>query len=120
MILSSMIRRALLVGMLTVSPLLMAASGQPVIDGYLQPAGYTQITSLSSAVSIGTIPDGTRLTLVQAETQNVRWRDDGTNPTSSVGMLLSAGQTLVYNGDPRSLRVIETTSSAVVNVAFYK
>lgn len=115
-----MMKRALMWALLAVSPLLFAASGQPVIDGFVEPAGYTQITSVSSAVSLGTIPDGTKLTLIQAESQNVRWRDDGTNPTTTVGMLLQAGQTLVYNGNPARVRVIETTASASVNVSFYR
>lgn len=114
------IRSALAIGLLAAAPLLMAASGQQVIDGYLQPAGYTQLTSLASAASLGTVPNGTKLTLIQAQGQPIRWRDDGVNPTSSVGMLLDAGQTLVYNGDPAAMRLIETASSAVVNVSFYR
>lgn len=99
---------------------LLAASGQQVIDGYLDPAGYSQLTSLASATGVGTIPTGTKLTLIQAETQDVRWRDDGTNPTASVGMLLADGQTLVYNGNPSTLKVIEVTGSAKLNITFYK
>lgn len=99
---------------------LFAASGQPVIDGYLEPAGYVQVTSLATAVGLGTIPAGTRLTLVEAESQDVRWRDDGTNPTASVGMVLAAGQTLVYNGNPTTLKLIEVTASAKLNISYYR
>ena len=42
--------------------------------------GYQQITSLSSATGL-TVPQGATLALIVPETQNVRWRDDGTNPT---------------------------------------
>lgn len=101
-------------------PWAQAASGQPVIDGFLQPAGYTQITSLSSAAGLGSIPDGVKLTLIQAQDNDIRWRDDGTNPTTSVGMVLSAGQTLVYNGNPAAFKAIEVTASAALNVTFYK
>jgi hypothetical protein len=97
-----------------------AAAGQPVIDGYLEPNGYTQITSLSSAVGLGTIPNGTRLVIIQAETNDVRWRDDGVNPTTSVGMVLAAGQILSYNGNAAALKVIEVTASAKLNVTYYK
>lgn len=97
-----------------------AASGTSVIDGYLDPAGYVQLTSLGTAVSLGTIPAGARMVLIQAQDQNVRWRDDGTDPTSSAGMVIEAGQTLVYIGRLSSVKLIETTASAKVNVTFYK
>lgn len=113
-------KRIVLALALLAPSLLFAADGQKVIDGYLEPAGYVQITSLSSAVGLGTIPADVKLTLIQAETQDIRWRDDGTNPTTGVGMLLADGQTLVYNGNPRALKLIETTASAVANVAYYR
>lgn len=99
---------------------LLAYTGQKVVDGFLQPAGYVQITSLSSAVGLGTLPDGVTLTLIQAESKNVRWRDDGTDPTAAVGMILEAGQTLVYTGNPSEIKLIEVAASAIVNVSFYK
>lgn len=60
---------------------------------------------------------------VQTEVQDVRWRADGTNPTSSVGMLLKQ-----LNGDILKLttmkafqnfRVIATTGSPKVNVTYF-
>jgi hypothetical protein len=87
----------------------------------LIPNGHSQLTSLSSAVGLGTIPADTRLIAIQAETQPLRWRDDGTNPTSSVGMIIAAGDILWYDGaKPGSLKLIETASSAKANLAFYK
>lgn len=105
--------------LLFVTPL-FASDGAKVIDGYLQPAGYVRISSLSSAVGLGTIPTGTKLILIQPETQSVRWRDDGTNPTASIGNLLAANSVLSYNGDPQAFKVIETTTSAILNVSFYR
>jgi hypothetical protein len=99
---------------------LFAAAGQPVLDGYLDPGGYTQVTSLATAAGLGTIPNGVKLTLIQAEAQDIRWRDDGVNPTASVGMVLGAGQTLVYNGNPAAFKAIEVTTSAKLNVIFYR
>lgn len=82
--------------------------------------GYQQITSLSSAQTL-TIPTGKDpdYALIQAETKDVRWRDDGTAPTSSVGMVLAAGATLRYDGDLRKIQIIETAASAKLNVSFY-
>lgn len=80
--------------------------------------GYQQITSLSSATGL-TIPQGTTLALIVPETQNVRWRDDGTNPTASVGMPIFVGSSLSYDGDLNRIKFIESTASAVLNISYY-
>ena len=90
----------------------------------LSPFGYQQITSLSAATAL-TVPAPTNavpatLALIQAETQNVRWRDDGTNPTASVGMLLVVGDILPYTGDLSKLKFIEATTGAKLNVSYYR
>jgi hypothetical protein len=85
----------------------------------LVPAGYQQITDVSASVGL-TVPTGSVLALVQAQDQAVRWRDDGTDPTGTVGMVLSAGETLVYNGDLSAIEFIETAASAKLNVSYYK
>lgn len=81
--------------------------------------GYQQVTSLSSAAGL-TVPAGTSLVLIQAESQNVRWRDDAVDPTTTVGSLLMAGSTLEYDGSSAaSLKFIEVTASAKLNVSYY-
>ena len=88
--------------------------------------GYQQITSLSSAQNL-TVPllDKTGLNqkptfaLITPETQAVRWRDDGTAPTATVGMPLAAGVTLQYDGDLKKIQFIEQTASAKLNISYY-
>lgn len=80
--------------------------------------GYQQITSLSAATGL-TVPQGATLALIVPETQNVRWRDDGTNPTASVGMPIFVGASLSYDGDFNKIRFIETTAGATLNVSYY-
>lgn len=88
--------------------------------------GYQQITSLSAAQSL-TVPtrDANGLAvkpsiaLITPETQGVRWRDDGTAPTASVGMPLAAGVTLQYDGDLTQIKFIEQTASAKLNISYY-
>jgi hypothetical protein len=84
-----------------------------------EPKGYEQITDVSTAVGL-TVPSGADRALVQAYTQAVRWRDDGTDPTGSVGMVLAAGATLAYDGDLAAFRAIESASSAELNVTYYQ
>lgn len=82
--------------------------------------GFQQITSLSASTGL-TVPAGAKVALIQAETQSVRWRPDGstTAPTASVGMLLAAGETLPFTGDLSKIRFIQTTASAKLNVAYF-
>lgn len=88
--------------------------------------GYQQITDLSSAIGL-TVPARTpeglsakaNFALIIAETQNVRWRDDGVDPTASVGMLLVAGTPFQYDGDLSKIKFIESTASAKLNISYY-
>ena len=89
--------------------------------------GFQQITSLAASVGL-TIPTKTpdgdtckpNAVLLQSETQNVRWRDDGTAPTATIGMLLptTAAQPFYYDGDLNRIRFIQTTASATLNVYY--
>ena len=84
----------------------------------MRPLGFQQITGLSSATGL-TVPSGALIALIQAESQDVRWRDDGTNPTQTVGMTLGTGLSLPYTGDLSLIKFIETTASAKLNVSYY-
>lgn len=88
------------------------------VTGTLTPKGFQQLTSVSASTAL-TVPNGATSALIQAENQAIRWRDDGTAPTASIGMLLQSGATLQYNGDLTAIRLIETIASATINVAYY-
>jgi hypothetical protein len=88
--------------------------------------GYQQITDLSSAVGLTVptlAPDGSNqkptFALIICETQGVRWRDDGTAPSASVGMPLAAGVPLQYDGDLNKIKFIQQSASAKLNVSYY-
>jgi hypothetical protein len=88
--------------------------------GAYGPLGYQKITSLSSATAL-TVPSGAVRCLVIAETQAVRWRDDGTNPTSTVGMPLAVGVPYTFERLDvlPVLKFIEQTASAVLHISYY-
>ena len=82
--------------------------------------GYYQVTSLSSAVAC---PGPGSVVMIQAEGDALRYRIDGTNPTSSVGFLLAEGDTHVINmgqGNIQNIKVIETTGSGILNVQTFR
>lgn len=80
--------------------------------------GYVQLTSLATAVGL-TVPVGATFAIIQAEAQAVRWRDDGTAPTATVGMTVPAGSELRYDGNLRGIQFIEAAASAKLNISFY-
>lgn len=91
---------------------------QRMLAGPLHPLGYEQVTSLSSAAGL-TVPDGAKGCLIVPLTQDVRWRDDGTSPTASVGVPVAAGVDFWYNGDLSAIEFIEQSASAELNVSYY-
>jgi len=89
--------------------------------------GYQQISSLNTVKSL-TVPSKDpvsgaairpTLAIIIAETQGVRWRDDGTAPTATVGMPLAVGVPLAYDGPLANIQFIEQTASAILNVSYY-
>lgn len=95
-----------------------ATDGVMTAPAALTAKGYQQITSLSAAAAL-TVPTGATVALIQAETKDIRWRDDGTNPTSSVGMVLAAGTSVFFTGSLSAFRAIETAASAKLNISYY-
>lgn len=94
-------------------------TGDQVVFGKDAPLGYQQIGTLTSSVGLTSIPQNARFALIQCTGQDVRWRDDGTAPTASVGMMLTVGTSLIYNGDLKAIRFIQTSATALLNYAFY-
>lgn len=82
------------------------------------PKGFQNVTGLSAAKNL-TPPAGAAFAVINAETQGVRWRDDGVAPTATVGMLLNKDVELYYQGDLTKIQFIEVTPSASLNVSYY-
>lgn len=91
---------------------------QYVVDDKMNPKGYQQVTGLSSAKGI-TPPRESRVAVIQAAGQDVRWRDDGTDPTANVGMVLQNGRDMLYTGNMAKIKFIEITAGAEINISYY-
>lgn len=81
--------------------------------------GYQQITSVSAATGL-TVPTGAIIAEICVETQAIRYRDDGTNPTATVGMPIPAATCFQYAGPLGAIKIIEQTPSATIDVSYYK
>ena len=92
----------------------------------VQPYAFTalgcgQLTSLGSATGLGSLPAGTTLIVITVEGQTVRYRDDGVNPTASIGVLLPVGGPWPYTPlDATKIKFIQTASSATIDYCAYK
>lgn len=110
---------------LVLALLALSISSAAVADSGVRrvPCGYQQITVLTSAVGL-TIPPSCggppTLAVITAEAQAVRYRDDSTDPTASVGMPLAVGVLLNYEGTLSKIKFIEQTATAKLNVSFYR
>lgn len=80
--------------------------------------GYQQITSLAAATGL-TVPSGATIAIIRPETQAVRWRDDGTSPTATVGQPLGTSDELYYDVNLAAIEFIEQSASAKLNVTYY-
>lgn len=87
-------------------------------DGTLSPKGYQQIADIDSASTLD-VPSGSSFAIIVAEAADVRYRDDGGELTSSVGMPLAIGFDLHYFGDPTLLRFVGQSPGAIINILYY-
>lgn len=87
------------------------------------PLGHTKLTVSSSAVGLPNLPDTKRVrrATIRVIGQPINW-DDVNAPTSTSGMPLMAGDTLVYDGDFTTFKMIldsTATGDAEVRVAYH-
>lgn len=93
------------------------SSSKVILDANWQPMGYEQITDVSQVADLKVKG---RAALIQAEGDDIRWRDDGEDPDSSTGMLLLDGSDMFYTGNLYALRFIETTGNGILNISYYQ
>jgi hypothetical protein len=89
----------------------------------LVPLGYQQIlaTTLAAATPLA-VPAGAQVAVIRSETANVRWRDDGTAPTSGIGMPLNSTDTVPFEywGTLSAIQFIAVSGSPILDVSYYR
>ncbi len=73
-----------------------------------------------TAVSGATKPVAANYAYITVETGAVRWRDDGTDPTASVGSPIASGSSFIYDGNLSAIKFIRQTVDATLTIAFYR
>lgn len=104
----------------SVLTIIMDRDAQAQITGQRSvPLGYQQLTSLATSTAL-TVPLGATTAVIVAEAQAIRYRDDGTDPSATVGQPSAVAAVIVYTGTLSAVRIIEQTSGAKVNVLYYR
>jgi len=95
---------------------------QTILDGNLIPivGSFQQVLGAVAATGLPTIPTDATKALISVVTQDIRWRDDGTNPTAAIGQRIPADKELLYEGKLSTFRFIEVGATTEVNVSYYK
>lgn len=90
-------------------------------QGYTAPKGYQQLSNAQLAtVQTLTVPAGAVRASVQNNgTQAVRFRNDGTAPTSTTGQRIPAGATVEFVGSLATLQFIQEASGTTLDVIYY-
>jgi hypothetical protein len=69
---------------------------------------------------VGAIPSGAETILLQCEVANVRYRDDGTDPTAAIGMILIANTIYEFTvAQIARMKFIEVAINSKLNISFY-
>lgn len=107
------------------SPVLAQSSPEAVVcAGMKNPInakGYTQQSVTSLVASTLTVPSAAQMAVVEVETATIRYRDDGTAPTTAIGMPVTATSTVVVCGigTLNAWKAIASGANAKLNTSFY-
>lgn len=101
------------------------SGGHAVFQGLLLPAGFQSSTlSNSTAVGVNSTLRGNKPTVlhVSVETNSVRYRTDGTDPTKNTGVLLAAGSDYWFSGynNTSLMKFQRSTGTAKLSIMAYK
>jgi hypothetical protein len=84
-----------------------------------RPLGFQQIALDTTAVGL-TVPTGASVAVITVAVANASWRDDGTDPTASVGHIMTTThEPFVYRGDLGRIKFIEVSGAPLLNVTYY-
>lgn len=92
----------------------------PGSSALLVPKGYQQLTvNASGGAAVGfTVPLGATKAIF-TPVAAVRWRDDGTDPTSAVGYPVTTGQPYLYDGALAAFKVISQGAATALDISYY-
>lgn len=92
----------------------------PGIRNPILPKGFQQLSAGGTAVAL-TVPSASQMAVVTVEVASIRWRDDGTSPTATVGVFVASAGTTVLCGNSvlNAWKAIATSGTATLGISYY-
>lgn len=85
------------------------------------PISFEQIT-INTAVGLTTIPSNANKAVITVQTAGIRYKNDGTNPTATVGHDMRIGSVIFLNGRNAVLNfkaIKSGSTNSKINVDYY-
>ena len=98
----------------------MAPTSGGIKSGTYSSAGAGQYALAVNTATNLTPPTGATIAEICVEGQAIRYRDDGTAPTASVGIPVPASSCFQYAVGLSGIQFIGQTSGATLDVSYYK
>jgi len=87
----------------------------------IKPKGFQALAVSATAVAL-TVPSGAVRAIIAVEAQPIRWRDDGTNPSATVGFLEVATSRFTISGKESLLAfkaIKDGATDSALSVVYY-
>ena len=103
--------------------------GRPPKEGYItrkindEPVGFEQLAVSNTAIGLASIPILANKAVITVEDKTLRYRDDGTDPTATVGLRVFSGNTIILNSRNSLLKfraIRAGTADSEINVSYYE
>ena len=96
---------------------------QKVITESDKPVGFEQLAVSNTAVGFASIPANADKAVMTVEDGTLRYRDDGSNPTSTVGLRVFIAGTIILNSRDsldnfKAIR--EAANNSELNISYYE
>ena len=100
-------------------------AGSTILPGTAPIYLYVSAGASQMALAVGTnatltVPTGATLAEICVEGAAVRYRDDRTAATTSLGILVNAGVCFAYSGPLASMSFTAQSGSPTIDVSYYK
>lgn len=92
----------------------------PTSDVSRVPLLHARASYTATPTGLPTPPAGATYAVIQCEGGVVKWTDDGSAPTATLGLTLSDGGELRYNGNIPAVRIASKSGSPALCVAYYR
>ncbi len=88
-------------------------------DDNVTPLGFEQLAVSTTSVGFVSIPIGATKALIDVRSNAIRWRDDGVDPTATIGVQVDADKQFWYEGNLSEIEFIRVSSDAALNISYY-